>query len=103
MDRDVSFCVVTDPGTGDPWAVPDALDDPRTRGTRFVVEDPYMRAYAAAPLITHDGHNLGALCVFDSAPREFTAEDLELPRDLAGVVMHELELRLASRRALFER
>ena len=103
VDRNDSFCVITDPGSGEPWAVADAQDDPRLRGTAQVVGDPYVRAYAAAPLITHDGHSLGALCVFDSRPRRFSTEDLDVLRDLADVVMNELELRLASRRALFER
>ena len=62
-----------------------------------------MRSYAAAPLITRDGHHLGALCVFDRVPREFTAGELEDLTDLASMVQRELELRLSSRRAVFER
>ncbi len=103
VDRNASFCVITDPGVGTPWAVQDTLDDPRTRGNRFVVDELRLRAYAAAPLVTHDGHSLGALCVFDREPRRFSAEELDVLRDLAGVVMNEMELRLASRRALFPR
>jgi serine/threonine protein kinase len=102
-DREVSFCATTNPGTGQPWSIPDATIDPRTRDNPFVTAGPQLRAYAAAPLTTHDGHNLGALCVFDKQPRPFTATELENLRDLASLVMHELELRVATRRAVLER
>ncbi len=97
-DRNTSFCVVTDPGAG-PWTIPDALQDPRTADNPVVVGDPRVRSYAAAPLTTRDGHNLGSLCVYDVEPRRFDEEALETLSDLAEIVMSELELRLASRRA----
>jgi sigma-B regulation protein RsbU (phosphoserine phosphatase) len=61
-----------------------------------------LRFYAGAPLTTHDGFNLGTLCVIDGAPREFSAEDAEMLEELAGVVMDELELRLQARRTVGE-
>ena len=61
------------------------------------------RSYAAAPFITFDGHSLGGLCVFDREVRTFTVDELEVLTDLADIVMTDLELRLASRRALFDR
>lgn len=103
VDREVSFCATTNPGTGQPWSVPDATTDPRTQGNPIVTGGPEVRAYAAAPLTTHDGHTLGTVCVYDFEPREFSAADLADLEDLAGIVMRELELRLASRRAVFER
>jgi signal transduction histidine kinase len=51
------------------------------------------------PLKTTDGHNLGTLCVLDFNPREFQAEETATLEDLAGIVVNELELRLAGRRA----
>jgi GAF domain-containing protein len=103
VDRGVSFCSTTNPGTGASWTVPDAIADPRTRDNPIVTDGPEVRAYAAAPLVTHDGHTLGTLCVYDFAPRQFNAADLADLEDLAGIVMRELELRLASRRAVFDR
>lgn len=97
-DRNTSFCVVTDPGEG-PWTIPDARLDPRTADNPVVIGDPRVRSYAAAPLTTRDGHNLGSLCVYDVEPRRFDDEALETLSDLAEIVMSELELRLASRRA----
>ena len=98
VDRNTSFCVVTDPGDG-PWTIPDARLDPRTAENPVVVGAPQVRSYAAAPLKTRDGHHLGSLCVYDLEPRQFDEGALETLSDLAAIVMDELELRLASRRA----
>jgi serine/threonine protein kinase len=103
VDRDVAFCATTNPGTPGPWTVPDALLDERTRRNPLVTEGPQVRSYAGAPMITRDGHNLGSLCVFDREPRDFTPQQLDALQDLAGLVMHEMEMRAATRRALFER
>jgi GAF domain-containing protein len=103
VDREVSFCATTDPGSGAPWSVPDATLDPRTRDNPIVTSGPQVRAYAAAPLTTHDGHTLGTVCVYDFAPRRFTDSELADLEDLAGIVMRELELRLATRRAVLDR
>jgi serine/threonine protein kinase len=102
VDWNAELCAITDPGTGHPWTVPDTVEDPRTRSNPLVTDGPRVRAFAAAPLVTHDEHRLGALCVFDRVPRRFTSAELETLNDLADVVMNEMELRLASRRALFE-
>jgi sigma-B regulation protein RsbU (phosphoserine phosphatase) len=83
-----------------PWVVENAAADPRTLANPLVAGELGLRFYAGAPLTTHDGYNLGTLCVIDREPREFTAEDESTLADLAAVVMDELELRLASRRAV---
>jgi hypothetical protein len=101
VGRDVAFCSTTNPGTTEPWTIPDALMDARTVQNPLVTEGPQVRAYAGAPLTTRDGHNLGAVCALDRRPRDFTPQQLESLADLASLVMHEMELRLAMRRALF--
>ena len=103
VGRDVAFCSTTNPGGDGPWSVPDAIADPRTRTNPLVVGDTAVRSYAAAPLVTHDGHHLGALCVFDREARVFSDAELEDLVDLTGILMRELELRLATRRAIFAR
>jgi PAS domain S-box-containing protein len=53
-----------------------------------------VRFYAGAPLITRDGHRIGALCVVDTKPRtEFGPEDHVRLATLARLVMNELELK----------
>ena len=101
VGREVAFCSTTNPGTSKPWTIPDAQTDSRTRANPLVVSGPEVRSYAGAPLMTRDGHNLGAVCVFDRRPREFTAEQLDSLADLANLAMHEMEMRKATRRALF--
>jgi hypothetical protein len=52
------------------------------------------------PLKTHEGFNLGTLCVLDTVPRTPSETDVAQLGDLAAVVMDELELRLAARKAV---
>jgi signal transduction histidine kinase len=81
----------------DVWVVERADVDPRTLANPLVAGDLGLRFYAGAPLKTSDGFNLGTICVIDHVPREITAEEAETLADLAGIVVDELELRLAAR------
>ena len=83
--------------------VEDATRDRRFMNNPFVVPDDGIRAYAGAPLRASAGVNLGTLCVFDMAPRDFGPEEQQLLSDLAAMVVDELELRQASRRAVTDR
>ena len=51
------------------------------------------RFYAGAPLVSPDGHVLGALCVLDPAPRAPTEASIRQLENLAEMVVDELELR----------
>ena len=99
IGRDPGLCASAILGD-EPWVVENAETDPRTMTNPLVAGDLGLRFYAGAPLTTHDGFNLGTLCVIDGAPREFSAEDAEILEELAGVVMDELELRLQARRTV---
>ena len=81
-----------------PWVLTDASVDPRSLANPLVAGEFGLRFYAGVPLHTHDGHNLGTLCVIDHAPRPISATHIEQLTDLAAVVMDELELRLAAKR-----
>ncbi|MFJ5281513.1 hypothetical protein [Streptomyces parvulus] len=59
-----------------------------------------MRFYAAAPIITPDGHRLGTVNVLDTKPRSITEDDTAALADLAAIVLDEMELRLSALRAL---
>ncbi|MET1021480.1 MAG: GAF domain-containing protein, partial [Arthrobacter sp.] len=85
---------------GDAWIVRDAVNDPRTLSNPLVAGEFGLQFYAGVPLRTPDGYNLGTLCILDREPREFSDEDTAALEDLAALVMHDLELRLRSRRAL---
>lgn len=83
-----------------PWLVSDASRDPRTRFSPLVTNGFGLGFYAAAPLLTNDGYNLGALCAIDRQPREISPASVALLPDLAALVMHEMELRLEIRCAM---
>lgn len=70
--------------------VPDMTEDPRFDGGT-IVQAGY-RFYAGAPLITRDGHTIGAMCVLDSAPRLLPPGGLSMLCDLAKLVMAQIEL-----------
>ena len=84
----------------DAWEVRDALADPRTLTNPLVTGALGLRFYLGIPLTTHDGYNLGTLCVIDREPRTASAEDIATLRDLASMVVDELELRLAAQRVI---
>lgn len=84
----------------DPWVVSDAKIDVRTLANPLVAGEFGLRFYAGVPLKTSDGYNLGTICVIDLKPREVSDEELATLRDLASVVMDEMELRLAARRTV---
>ena len=84
--------------THDPFILTDAKLDPRSLANPLVAGEFGLRFYAAAPLLTSDGFNLGTLCVIDKKPREVTEDQMRMLQSLAAVVVDELELRLAARR-----
>src|SRR3954469_9708042 len=91
--RAVSFCahaILSD----DVMVVPDAAKDERFRGAAMAVGSVRIRFYAGAPLITPGGFRLGTLAVMDTRPRPAPGEEeIATLADLAGVVMHELNLK----------
>ena len=97
--RDVSICtwaILSD----EVMVVRDALEDPRFCRNPLVTMGKGIRFYAGAPLITPRGYNLGTLCIIDTMPRpDLTANEKATLRDLAGIAISELELRLTAARA----
>jgi EAL domain-containing protein (putative c-di-GMP-specific phosphodiesterase class I)/GAF domain-containing protein len=90
--REIGFCTLALQADR-VFVVGDAAQDARFTNNPLVIGGPRIRFYAGAPLITRDGHALGALCVLDTIPREFGAEHQEALRELARAVMTQLETR----------
>ncbi len=98
IGRDPGLCasaIVHD----DAWVLPDAQKDIRSLANPLVAGEFGLRFYAGVPLKTSDGHNLGTLCVIDKEPREeVSGQQISQLKNLAALVMDEMELRLAARR-----
>jgi len=54
-----------------------------------------VRFYAGAPLITNDGYCLGSMCVLGTEPRDVTEDECAALRDMADMVMAQIELQHA--------
>lgn len=92
LRRDVSFCAHAI-NQQDVMVVKDSRLDERFRDNPLVTGPANLRFYAGIPLMSPDGHALGALCVIDGQPRDFSAEDCERLRELARMAVDRLELR----------
>jgi GAF domain-containing protein len=83
-----------------PWILTDAKTDVRSLSNPLVAGEFGLRFYAGVPLRTSDGYNLGTLCVIDKVPRPVDWQQIDDLNDLAAIVMDQMELRLAARRAV---
>lgn len=71
--------------------IPDASKHERFFNSPLVVGFPKVRFYAGAPLITHDGHILGYLCIADTRPGTLNAANQRLMRVLAKRIVQIME------------
>lgn len=93
--RCISFCTHTIRNDA-PLVVQDAASDPRFRDNPLVTGEPHIRFYCGVPLVTPDGYKLGTICTIDNKPRDVSEEQVSGLRDLAKIVIQELELRRAA-------
>ncbi|MEA2245182.1 MAG: phosphoserine phosphatase RsbU/P [Solirubrobacteraceae bacterium] len=84
----------------EPYVIADGLSDPRTAANPLVHGELGVRFYAAAPIVTAGGHRLGTVNVIDTKPRATTDAEIQTLRELAAIVVDELELRLAAIREI---
>ncbi|HEY0061559.1 MAG TPA: PAS domain S-box protein [Telluria sp.] len=88
--------------------VPDASVDPAFCDHPLVIGAGAIRFYAGHPIFTCDGAAVGTLCIIDTRPREFSADDRSHLEDLATLVQDELnkhallDAKTAAERALYE-
>lgn len=71
--------------------VPDAREDSRFSENAMVIHSPHIRFYAGVPLITHDGLNMGSLCVMAKEPREFSNVQKRLIKVLGKRIIQIME------------
>ena len=89
--RDVSLCghVVANDHM---LVVRDLARDPRFANNPFVKQRGF-RFYAGVPLHGPNGLAIGTLCIIDTKPREFSAQEQELLKAIAEDVMEDIKRR----------
>ncbi len=92
LPRSLSFCERA-MAQAELFIVPDATRDDRFTELPLVREEPRVRFYAGAPLLTPEGDILGTLCVMDRVPRELGPEQSAALLRLSRQVMLQLEFR----------
>ncbi|WP_227514221.1 GAF domain-containing hybrid sensor histidine kinase/response regulator [Psychrobacter urativorans] len=101
-ERDVSICnytILSD----EVLLVPNLLLDERFIYNPLVVEAPYLRFYAGAPIILYEGNKafrVGALCLLDTKPNyTFDAEQADLLKQFAVMAADAMQLQKSQRMA----
>lgn len=96
MGKDPGLCasaILSD----DIYMIEDARKDPRSLANPLVAGEFGLQFYAAAPLKTRHGFNLGTFCIIDKKKRVINSQQQEMLSDFAAIVMDEIELRLSAR------
>ena len=90
--RDISFCGHAILRT-DIFEVTDAIVDERFADNPLVAQEPKIRFYAGAPLITPAGYRLGTVCAIDLRPRRLSDAQRDTLSALSRLVIRQLERR----------
>lgn len=94
ISRDISLCslaILKDEVT----VFENAREELCLSANAIVYGDFSLQFYAAAPLKTPDGFNIGVIALADKKPREFSKDEEKMLEGLAAIVMEELEERLS--------
>jgi len=94
-ERENTFCQYLMDGD-EVIEIQDALNDLRFKNNPIVSNAPFVRFYAGAPLITHDHHSVGSLCILDVKPKKLSCAQKHLLKVLANwaIMIMEFDLSL---------
>lgn len=101
ISKDPGLCASAILGD-DVYLIEDAKNDPRCLTNPLVAGEFGLQFYAAAPLKTSDGHNLGTFCIIDKRQRFINSDQQEMLKQLASIVTDEMELRIQTRNVVKE-
>nr|WP_294790906.1 GAF domain-containing sensor histidine kinase [uncultured Mucilaginibacter sp.] len=90
MPREDSVCQYTIMDD-QPFEIADLSADDRFKDKFYVTDDPNLRYYYGLPLITSEGHNIGALCVLDKEFKTISPEKTELLKIIANEIVNRLK------------
>jgi GAF domain-containing protein len=74
---------------GAPLIITDARNDPVFKN-HAVVRSGALGSYLGIPLIDHEGHAIGTLCVFDTKPRTWGTGHIQVLSDLAELAAERI-------------
>ena len=80
-------------GIAETLVIDDLRAHPRHASNPLVTGDAQLRFYAGTPLVARNGVAIGAFCIMDDAPRQFSETQRRQLQTLANAAMNELELR----------
>lgn len=92
--REYSFCAHAINKPDEMLFVPNTDEDLRFKDNPFVHDEPHIKFYAGAPLVTKSGYALGTICVLDNQPGTLTDEQKVALQNLSNQVMRLMESNL---------
>ncbi|WP_397600154.1 GAF domain-containing protein [Silvanigrella sp.] len=92
FEKDFSFCQYT-LNSDDIFIVNNTLKDERFHDNPYVIGNPKILFYAAVPIVSATGFNIGALCILDRKENQFSDSQLMYLKFLANKIYKLLELR----------
>lgn len=95
--RDLAFCAHAILAPQEVLVVEDTLLDPRFAQSPLVLDAPFIRFYAGAPIVSEAGMALGTVCVIDTRPRTLGGAERQGLQALARQTAALLQLRLLDR------
>ncbi|MBC7691441.1 MAG: GAF domain-containing sensor histidine kinase [Methylotenera sp.] len=81
---------------GQPLVIEDAREHPLLKNNP-ALSALNLVAYLGIPMITPEGHNLGAFCAVDHQARKWSEDEIALLQDLTHSIMTEISLRRTTR------
>jgi diguanylate cyclase (GGDEF)-like protein len=97
IEREDAFCSLTIAEPNGATIIENAGEDERFAGNPLLSEPFNVEFYAGVPIVTREGHAIGAIAVMDTRPRQLSSEQLDTLFALARQLSTRLELRRTTR------